>query len=111
MSARGISGVVVQEPPVLAEDDRVDAAVEQLLASGLPALPVVDRHEPVRAHIDREHIDVGPDFSDTQVAEIFLPHNVLVVAILEDRRPVRLLPRIAFFGAVAERFVESSRWR
>jgi CBS-domain-containing membrane protein len=31
------------------------------------------RHEPVRQHMNREHIDVLTDFSDLQLAEIFIP--------------------------------------
>ena len=36
--------------------------------------------------MNTEHVDVGPDFSDTQVAEIFLHHRVLVVPVVDDGR-------------------------
>lgn len=35
--------------------------------------------EPVGKHMHPEHIDVGEDFSDTQLAEIFLHHRVLEI--------------------------------
>ena len=49
--------------------------------------------------MNTEHVDVGPDYSDTQVAEIFLHHRVLIVPVVDDGRvdrrdhPQRLLPR------------------
>ena len=49
-------------------------------------------------YMNTEHVDVGPDFSDTQVAEIFLHHRVLDHSRrrrrARDRRdhPQRLLP-------------------
>ena len=36
------------------------------------------RHEPVGQHTNTEHVDVSPDYSDTQIAEIFLHHRVLL---------------------------------
>ena len=36
--------------------------------------------------MNTEHVDVGPDFSDTQVAEIFLHHRVLIVPVVDDGR-------------------------
>ena len=41
MNPRKVSELVVREAPLLRVDQRVDDAVEALLASGLPALPVV----------------------------------------------------------------------
>jgi len=34
--------------------------------------------EQVREHMNTEHVDVGPDFSDVQVAETFLRDNGLI---------------------------------
>ena len=31
--------------------------------------------------MNTEHVDVGADYSDTQVAEIFLHHRVLIVPV------------------------------
>ena len=63
------------------------------------------RTEPVGRYMNTEHVDVGPDFSDTQVAEIFLHHRVLVVPVVADGRVEGMLIRREFFRAVAERFV------
>jgi CBS domain-containing protein len=63
------------------------------------------RGEPVGRYMTTDHVEVGPDFSDTQVAEIFLHHRVLVVPVVADRRVVGLLTRRDFFRALAERFV------
>jgi len=62
------------------------------------------RLEPVGDHMTTEHVDVAPDFSDSQVAEIFLHHRVLVVPVVDDGRVVGLITRHGFFRAVAERF-------
>jgi CBS domain-containing protein len=63
------------------------------------------RRETVGQHMNTEHVDVGPDFSDSAVAEIFLHHRVLVVPIVDDGRVAGLITRHGFFRAVAERFV------
>ena len=53
-----------------------------------------------------EHVDVGPDFSDVQVAEIFMHHRVLVVPVLDDGRVVGLISRGEFFQTMARRFLD-----
>lgn len=75
----------------------VDAALERRDAC---------RNEPVRRYMNTEHIDVGPDYSDIQVAEIFLHHRVLVVPIVEDGAVVGLITRHDFFHGVARRFLD-----
>jgi CBS domain-containing protein len=65
------------------------------------------RREPISRYLTTEHVEVGPDFSDTQVAEIFLHHRVLVVPVVADGRVEGLLTRRDFFRAVAERFVST----
>ena len=65
------------------------------------------RAEPVSAYINTEHIDVGADFSDAQVAEIFLHHRVLLVPVVDDRRVVGVITRADFFRSVADRFLGS----
>lgn len=64
------------------------------------------RREAVGEYMTTEHVEVGPDFSDTQVAEIFLHHRVLVVPVVDERRVRGLITRRDFFRAIAERFVE-----
>jgi CBS domain-containing protein len=61
--------------------------------------------EPVRKYMNTEHVDVGSDYSDAQVAEIFLHHRVLVVPVADGGRVVGVLTRSDFFRALAERFL------
>ena len=61
--------------------------------------------EAVRAYVNTEHVDVGADYSDAEVAEIFLHHRVLVLPVTEDRRVVGVITRSDFFRSVAERFL------
>ena len=75
----------------------LDAALEKRQAC---------RVELVREHMNTEHVEVRPDFSDTQVAEIFLHHRVLVVPVVDDEQHVvGLVTRRDFFRALAERFL------
>ena len=54
-----------------------------------------------------EHVDVGPDHSDLQVAEIFLHHRVLIVPVVDyDRHVVGLISRREFFSRLAQRFLD-----
>ncbi len=64
------------------------------------------RHEPIEKHMNTEHVDVGTDFSDAQVAETFLHHRVLIVPVTEDGRVVGVVTRSDFFRALARRFLE-----
>jgi CBS domain-containing protein len=63
------------------------------------------RDEPVREYTNTEHIDVGADFSDSQVAEVFLHHRVLIIPVTDERRVVGVITRSDFFRALAERFL------
>jgi CBS domain-containing protein len=63
------------------------------------------RVEPVARYMNTEHVDVGPDFSDIELAEIFLHHRVLIIPVTEDNRVIGLVTRSDFFTAVAERFL------
>ena len=64
--------------------------------------------EEVRSYVNTEHVDVGSDFSDAEVAEIFLHHRVLLVPVVEDRKVVGVITRADFFRSVAERFLDHS---
>jgi CBS domain-containing protein len=64
------------------------------------------RQEPVERHMNTEHVDVGTDFSDAQVAETFLHHRVLIVPVTEGGRVVGVVTRSDFFRALARRFLE-----
>ena len=61
--------------------------------------------EPVRQHMFAEHVDVGGDFSDVQVAEIFLHHRVLVVPVVESGRVTGVITRADFFRHLARAFL------
>ena len=63
------------------------------------------RYESVSRHMNSEHVDVGPDFSDVGLAEIFIHHRVLIVPVTEQRRVVGVITRSDFFAALAERFL------
>ena len=63
------------------------------------------RDDVVADYMNTEHVEVAPDHSDSEVAEIFLHHRVLVVPIVDDGRVVGMLTRHGFFREVAERFV------
>jgi CBS domain-containing protein len=64
------------------------------------------RTEPLGKYLNTDHVDVGPDFSDTQVAEIFMHHRVLVVPVIDGGRVVGVITRADFFRSIAERFLE-----
>jgi CBS domain-containing protein len=64
------------------------------------------RNEPVREHMNTEHVRVATDFSDAQIAETFLHHRVLIIPVVDDTGSVSgVIVRGDFFRAVAERFL------
>jgi CBS domain-containing protein len=65
------------------------------------------RSEPVREYVNTEHVDVGADYSDAEVAEIFLHHRVLILPVTDDRRVIGVITRSDFFRSVAERFLRA----
>jgi CBS domain-containing protein len=151
MSPRTIAELVHRDTPLIRRDEEIAPALERLLESRLPALPVVDEHErfagifgerefitalfpgylselgyagfvpksidvalekrqscrvePVSRYMNTEHVDVGPDFSDVELAEIFLHHRVLIIPVTENKRVAGVITRSDFFRALAERFI------
>ena len=151
MSPRSVSERVIREAPLLDVDQDLRSAVQKLLDSDLPALPVVDgdgalkgvfgerefmealfpgyvKHlgyagfvgkqledalekrascaaEPVGEHMFAEHVDVGEEFADMQVAETFLHHRVLIVPVIADGAVCGVITRADFFRRLAERFL------
>ena len=63
--------------------------------------------ERVADHMNDEHVDVGEDFSDVQVAEVFLHHRVLIVPVVEEGRVIGVVTRRDFFRTLAEKFLAS----
>jgi CBS domain-containing protein len=79
----------------------VPKSLDVLLERGAPAAA-----EPVSDHMTTDHVEVGADPSDAELAEIFLHHRVLVVPIVEDGKVAGIVTRADFFRALAERFRE-----
>ena len=63
------------------------------------------RDDPVRDHMNTEHVDVTGDFSDAQIAETFLHHRVLISSVVDDDHVTGIITRSDFFHAVADRFL------
>jgi CBS domain-containing protein len=61
--------------------------------------------EPVGAHMTSEHVDVGPDFSDAQLAETFLHHRVRIIPMTESGQVQGVITRADFFHRLGERFL------
>jgi CBS domain-containing protein len=59
--------------------------------------------ELVSQHMNDEHIDVAPDFSDLQLAEVFIHHRVLVIPVVDRGTVCGLVTRTDFFKALADR--------
>jgi CBS domain-containing protein len=137
-----------REVDVLAPDTTVGDAVDRVVASSLPALPVAGADgryrgmfgerelivalfpayvnnlgyaafvpksleaalekrrgclgDPVERHMNREHVDVVADFSDLQLAEIFIHHRVLIVPVTDGGRVVGVVTRTDFFRALID---------
>jgi CBS domain-containing protein len=143
---------LLREVPTLTTTDPLGYAVQKIIDSGLPALPVLERDgsycgifgerefitavfpgylgelrhaafvprsledalekratcrlEPVRDWMNTEHVEVGPDFSDAQVAEIFLHHRILLVPVVDHHRVLGVITRNDFFSALADRVLD-----
>ena len=75
----------------------LEAALEKRAACAL---------ERVEQHMTTEHVEVGTDFADAQIAETFLHHRVLIVPVVDDDGAVTgVITRRDFFDAVAARFL------
>ncbi len=64
--------------------------------------------EAVSKHMYTDHIDVDEDFSDTQLAEIFLHHRVLIIPIVAHGQVTGIITREDFFRALSRRVLELS---
>ena len=65
------------------------------------------RGEAVERYVNTEHVDVDADHSDTQLAEIFLHHRVLIVPVVVGGEVQGVIARRDFFRAIAERFLDA----
>jgi CBS domain-containing protein len=60
--------------------------------------------EPIRRYLTTDHVLVENDYSDTQLAELFLHHRVLIVPIASGGRVHAVVTRHDFFCALVARF-------
>jgi CBS domain-containing protein len=60
--------------------------------------------EPIRRYLTTDHVLVEDDYSDTQLAELFLHHRVLIVPIATAGRIHAVVTRHDFFAALVGRF-------
>ena len=63
------------------------------------------RQDPVSRHMNTEHVDVGPDYSDLQVAETFIHHRVLIIPVVDQGTVKGIVTRSDFFAIVARRLL------
>lgn len=66
------------------------------------------RNEPIRKYLTTDHVLVEDDYSDTQLAELFLHHRVLIIPIATEGRVHALVTRNDFFRALTKRLDELS---
>ncbi len=62
--------------------------------------------EPIERHLTTDHVSLRDDYSDTQLAELFLHHRVLVIPVATQGRVHAIVTRGDFFRALAERFLD-----
>ena len=63
--------------------------------------------EPIRDYLTTDHVSVEDEYSDTQLAELFLHHRVLVIPIATDGKVHAVVTRNDFFRALAARVIDS----
>jgi CBS domain-containing protein len=64
------------------------------------------RLDPVSKYTNTEHIAAGPGHSDTQLAETFLHHRVLIIPIADANSVLGIVTRSEFFASLVERFIQ-----
>jgi CBS domain-containing protein len=64
--------------------------------------------EPIRPYLTTEAVVVEDDYSDNQLAELFLHHRVLIIPIATEGRVHALVTRHDFFSELVRRFVEQA---
>jgi len=65
------------------------------------------RVEPIGKYLTTDHVLVEDDYSDTQLAELFLHHRVLVIPIATNGKVHAVVTRNEFFRALFERLAAS----
>jgi CBS domain-containing protein len=64
------------------------------------------RAEPIRKYLTTDHVLVEDDYSDTQLAELFLHHRVLIIPIATEGRVHAVVTRADFFRSLAEKLAD-----
>jgi CBS domain-containing protein len=59
--------------------------------------------EPIRKYLTTDHVLVEDDYSDTQLAELFLHHRVLIIPVATKGRVHAVVTRADFFRGLADR--------
>ncbi len=62
------------------------------------------RSEPIRGYMTVDHVSVEDEYSDTQLAEIFLHHRVLIVPIATAGRVHAVVTRADFYAELVDKF-------
>ncbi len=83
--------------------------VRELASSAMIARSIDDaierregcRLEPIRTYLTTDHVLVEDEYSDTQLAELFLHHRVLIIPIATDGRVHAVVTRADFFSGLA----------
>jgi CBS domain-containing protein len=63
------------------------------------------RDEPIRRYLTTDHVVVEDEFSDTQLAELFLHYRVLIIPIATKGRVHAVVTRSDFFRQLVDRFI------
>jgi CBS domain-containing protein len=63
------------------------------------------RDEPIRRYLTTDHVVVEDEFSDTQLAELFLHYRVLIIPIATKGRVHAVVTRSDFFRQLVGRFI------
>jgi CBS domain-containing protein len=63
------------------------------------------RAEPIRRYLTTDHVVVEDEFSDTQLAELFLHYRVLIIPIATKGRVHAVVTRSDFFRQLVSRFM------
>jgi CBS domain-containing protein len=64
------------------------------------------RDESIRKYLTTDHVIVEDDYSDTQLAELFIHHRVLIIPIATEGRVHAVVTRNDFFRGLTERLGE-----
>jgi CBS domain-containing protein len=64
------------------------------------------REEPVSEYLTTDHVLVEDDYSDTQLAELFLHHRVLIIPIATKGKIHAVVTRNDFFRSLAEKALD-----